>query len=62
MEKKTWKKPKLIVMLRTKTEENVLVGCKTKTSFKSTSVSGGGGIACAYCYKNHCPVWGAATS
>ena len=30
--KKVWKKPKLIVLVRGKAEENVLSSCKTSTS------------------------------
>ncbi|MFC1597528.1 hypothetical protein ACFL5Q_06285 [Planctomycetota bacterium] len=41
--KKTWSKPQLIVLVRGKPEESVLLGCK------ALSDSGPGGFKCSGC-------------
>lgn len=55
--KKQWKKPKLIVLVRGKAEENVLNGCKTGVSGMS-----GPGIARPRCVVIGAPCFTCAAS
>ena len=62
MAQKTWQKPKLVVMLRTKPEENVLTGCKMEANTGKTVEVAGKSTPLCYCYKNGRPAYGVATS
>jgi hypothetical protein len=49
MRKKAWKKPQLVVLVRSKTEEAVLAHCKSGPIFNGPNMGNGG---CSYTSAN----------